>query len=439
MSNFLQETTIHGLRYLHPSNHALARLLWTANIMVAAYFCSLFMRQAYREAQVNPIITTLTSKHFSELPFPQVTVVPDHQRTYLMRANEKHLNSFQFDCNRLEAGEAKQRCLQCSTFVQKHLGSTILAELAILFRSFIINQPVRPTGRDRLCSSHGDVAIQEMIANLMDHYELTKLQYKLAEQAAKSSLEGKSYEEMLLTLKPLTKQRSSNLTCDQLFAVKPDVMSMFAVLKYVYRQERPPLPLGSLVSKISLANKDVVDTVYAMNLTLDGVVLNDLYQHINKNKYCCLFRDLCFPCTAPKHELSKLTNVSLPLGMVSKILRHGLVDVVRQPDDEPLQMGGEFKFLQDDCALDESARLQIAMLWLCKVNERTLKDCFSFEHVPVDVGYGYKLKSDRNYELVQADKTVSTLKGSDEVTLFIHEKSAAHKYDLSKLQSIVIA
>ena len=73
---FCRETTLHGFTYLADNNRTFERLLWLVFVSVA-FASSIFMiDQSFKDAEMNPLLTTINTIDVTKVPFPAVTVLP---------------------------------------------------------------------------------------------------------------------------------------------------------------------------------------------------------------------------------------------------------------------------------------------------------------------------------------------------------------------------
>jgi len=408
----------------------LAKLFWMCNIIAASYFCYSFMHQAYKEAQLNPIISTTTSKHFSEFPFPQVTIVPDEQTSFLMSAIERHLNQFQFDCSRLTKDASKDECMECSLFIQRYLSGTLLTKLKRLFAAiFKFEAEKIDNVKPNLCGLHNNGQIQ-VLAKLIELYDFESLSLELGKQAAISTLRADSYSEVLNALEERTSHLKSNFTsCDDFtYHTSSDKLVLIFTMRWLLDQQRPPLPLGTIVTSFRVANKELVSLINGMNLTTRGMALHDIYGLVNNNKYCCTFGNVCSLCRAEKDKNVQLwKRTSMKLDDAVSVMKHGMTEIAQGFLDDPLHMNDEFKFLKQQCMLDKQDTLKSHLVWACQLNGLPLESCFEFEAVAVDIGIGYKLLSNKEYTVSVGNISYPMLRANDAITLFLYEKDANFK------------
>ena len=76
LSEFLENSTIHGLGHISSAKSGLERVLW-ASIVVAFFVAAICMiSSSYKEWQESPVSTTISTHPITDLQFPQVTVCP---------------------------------------------------------------------------------------------------------------------------------------------------------------------------------------------------------------------------------------------------------------------------------------------------------------------------------------------------------------------------
>ncbi len=72
--HFLQETTIHGFRYLGGGTCLLEKALWSCLIALSLIACTFLILSSFREVAENPFLTSVDSVPIQDLPFPAVSV-----------------------------------------------------------------------------------------------------------------------------------------------------------------------------------------------------------------------------------------------------------------------------------------------------------------------------------------------------------------------------
>ena len=74
---YLLTTTIHGLRYLHDGRNLFEKLIWL--IIIGASFSGAiwFIYHGLKEANEEPILTTLETTEVQNVPFPAITIGGD--------------------------------------------------------------------------------------------------------------------------------------------------------------------------------------------------------------------------------------------------------------------------------------------------------------------------------------------------------------------------
>ncbi len=80
LRSYLQESSVHGLRYLMPQDKSqepasfLQLFFWLCTILTAFSLSGFILYNSFREANEFPIITTVDSLTVQEVPFPAVTI-----------------------------------------------------------------------------------------------------------------------------------------------------------------------------------------------------------------------------------------------------------------------------------------------------------------------------------------------------------------------------
>jgi len=116
LNNFLQISSIHGLRYLTKQNGILMRLLWLMTV-IAFFICATWMIQEnVREALDDPIATTTKIVPSSQFPLPTITFSPSDSRPFdKFHVLEQTLNYLPLGCQ-----DNDEECQEKAQVVRKH-------------------------------------------------------------------------------------------------------------------------------------------------------------------------------------------------------------------------------------------------------------------------------------------------------------------------------
>ncbi|KAL9970021.1 hypothetical protein ACROYT_G022330 [Oculina patagonica] len=71
---FVDNTTLHGIRYVFMKRHILIRLLWLVLLLTSGGYYSFTVYRAFNKYYSRPINTVLSIKHLKEMDFPAVTI-----------------------------------------------------------------------------------------------------------------------------------------------------------------------------------------------------------------------------------------------------------------------------------------------------------------------------------------------------------------------------
>ena len=74
INEFLNETSVHGFKYLTYKNKFREKLFWTTCIVIGITGATGFVYQMIIDSYENPVLTTIDSKAVSEYPFPAITI-----------------------------------------------------------------------------------------------------------------------------------------------------------------------------------------------------------------------------------------------------------------------------------------------------------------------------------------------------------------------------
>ena len=71
---FVDNTTLHGIRYIFMKRHILIRLLWLVVLLTSAGYYIFTVYRAFDKYYSRPINTVLSRKHLKKMDFPAVTI-----------------------------------------------------------------------------------------------------------------------------------------------------------------------------------------------------------------------------------------------------------------------------------------------------------------------------------------------------------------------------
>ena len=75
---FLVTTPIHGFRHLHVGKNLFEKIIWTI-VLIVSFSVAIFMiRSSLKDAEENPILTTIETTNIAKVPFPAITISPRH-------------------------------------------------------------------------------------------------------------------------------------------------------------------------------------------------------------------------------------------------------------------------------------------------------------------------------------------------------------------------
>lgn len=73
---FVDNTTLHGIRYVFMKHHVLVRLLWLVLLLTSGGYYVSIVYGAINKYYDRPINTVVSRKHLKEMDFPAVTICP---------------------------------------------------------------------------------------------------------------------------------------------------------------------------------------------------------------------------------------------------------------------------------------------------------------------------------------------------------------------------
>ena len=79
ISEYFSETSVHGLRYLVDGKNILEKVCWSLVVMVSLYFAGSMILTSIEDNEKAPILTTIETISFEDVPFPAVTIAADER------------------------------------------------------------------------------------------------------------------------------------------------------------------------------------------------------------------------------------------------------------------------------------------------------------------------------------------------------------------------
>ena len=73
---FVNNTTLHGIRYVFMKRHVLIRLIWLVLLLASGGYYIFTVYRAFNKYYDRPINTVVSKKHVKEMNFPAVTICP---------------------------------------------------------------------------------------------------------------------------------------------------------------------------------------------------------------------------------------------------------------------------------------------------------------------------------------------------------------------------
>ena len=74
IAEYLEVTTIHGLRYLKECRNIVEKVFWLLIIIVSFGYAIYTIQSFFHDTQINPIVTTVETAKVQEVPFPAITI-----------------------------------------------------------------------------------------------------------------------------------------------------------------------------------------------------------------------------------------------------------------------------------------------------------------------------------------------------------------------------
>ena len=77
VSEYLVESSIHGLRYLAEGRNVLEKVGWSLIILISLYFAGTMISTSIEDNEKEPILTTIETTSIQNVPFPAITIGAD--------------------------------------------------------------------------------------------------------------------------------------------------------------------------------------------------------------------------------------------------------------------------------------------------------------------------------------------------------------------------
>ena len=77
VSEYLVESSIHGLRYLAEGKNIVEKVGWSLIILISLYFAGTMISTSIEDNDNNPILTTIETTSIQNVPFPAITIGAD--------------------------------------------------------------------------------------------------------------------------------------------------------------------------------------------------------------------------------------------------------------------------------------------------------------------------------------------------------------------------
>lgn len=74
VKEFVDNTTLHGIRYAFMERHFLVRFIWTVLVLISSAYYLYTVRTAFQKYYDRPVNTVLKHEHVDEMDFPSVTI-----------------------------------------------------------------------------------------------------------------------------------------------------------------------------------------------------------------------------------------------------------------------------------------------------------------------------------------------------------------------------
>ena len=79
LSDYLEQSSIHGLRYLSEGRNFLEKFIWFTLIVVSLCFAGHLIKTTIEENEAEPVLTTIETATIEDVPFPAITIGSDER------------------------------------------------------------------------------------------------------------------------------------------------------------------------------------------------------------------------------------------------------------------------------------------------------------------------------------------------------------------------
>ena len=77
LKEYLEQTTIHGLRYLSEGKSIFEKLVWFLVISISFSFAGFYIHTTVKDNEYEPVLTTIETATIKDVPFPAITIRAD--------------------------------------------------------------------------------------------------------------------------------------------------------------------------------------------------------------------------------------------------------------------------------------------------------------------------------------------------------------------------
>jgi len=421
MDVFLQNSSIHGLRYLASSQGLLPRLVWLCMLIAAFGTCTYMIADSLKENAAHPVATSMDSMVMSELPFPAVSLVQNEQSVYTWQLAKHVLNHFSFECKASNPDCAKilsafkpllQRFAADAVYkIANHLLQYWDVDVATKTLCAMNDEdhPIQDQLISHLTSTQSDVQLATTLGLILaDHYEkLYQSPMRSKRQALNPDIPYVRTRADICVAKMIDAQNRRNALyasaaamLAQKSALPPSVGALFnSFLPYTMGN-------GSLVwNSASFVSQRAAKM---FNLTESYAFLASFF-------------------TNPD-DVSPSETVGLE--------RHNQATTWGQLHFDPLYIDQNLHELHSKLAQDFAAMLGVSIkekamrkkghLWHCEENGRGLRDCFEFRTLFSTKGFSHTMNLNADMEQlflpIRKYTSESDMNNDEEIKLYIYNQ-----------------
>jgi len=294
-----ESSSMHGLRYLAPSNPVHIRILWLIIVTASGCCCSFMIFTNLKESNKHPVATSIHSVPISKFPFPAVSFFPESRVTSASTLLEQVLNHFSYHCYHEHRSE---NCTPRAKEVREHFQKDIESAIYMLMEEkeyHVINEMVSSpiVKSDVLCDSLDDnfrnVVHTLLSLNFTDVHPDIALSMSRALGLPRGEMEEKLTEGIREKLEGLFNGTSFNFSSSSCPVRESEhwLKAKLMTLAFFFHSQASPIPLGSLLYGRNFNQDPYLKILDNIKLKENDASAYDIFTFVNlvkvsKYSYC---------------------------------------------------------------------------------------------------------------------------------------------------------